>query len=200
LDTSTEGAESRLSQEGVAKKRFLEDKVKIPEGVRVVINPPASISVSGPLGNIEKDFGHAGSELSLEGDEIRIRIYGRSRKAVARLGTIKKHIKNMVTGVTQGYTYKMRIVQSHFPMSVKVQGNRLIIENFTGERHPRFIELPDKVRVEVKGDDVVIKGIDKDLVGLAAGLIETGTRIRNKDLRKFLDGIYLYEKKVGMDH
>jgi large subunit ribosomal protein L6 len=189
LDTSTRGI----------KPRFLEDKVRIIDGVQVQTNPPASITVSGPLGRLERNFNHSGAELALEGGEIKIRVYGRDRKALARLGTIKKHIKNMMTGVTQGFTYKMKIVQSHFPMNVKVQGNRLVVENFTGEKNPRIIELPQNVKVEVRGDDVVIKGIDKDLVGLAAGRIEVGTRLKEKDLRKFLDGIYLYEKKVGMD-
>ncbi len=199
MDTSTRGAEESMSQAGIIKPRFLEDKVRIIDGVQVQTTPPASIIVSGPLGRLERNFNHAGAELTLEGGEIKIRVYGRGRKALARLGTIKKHIKNMMTGVTQGFTYKMKIVQSHFPMNVKVQGNRLVVENFTGEKNPRIIELPQNVKVEVRGDDVVVKGIDKDLVGLVAGRIEAGTRVKEKDLRKFLDGIYLYEKKVGMD-
>ncbi|HDD40325.1 MAG TPA: 50S ribosomal protein L6, partial [Nitrososphaeria archaeon] len=52
---------------------------------------------------------------------------------------------------------------------------------------------------EVRGDDVIVKGIDKQAVGQTAANIEQATKIRRKDLRKFLDGIYIYEKKVGWE-
>ncbi|MEM0444470.1 MAG: 50S ribosomal protein L6 [Nitrososphaerota archaeon] len=180
------------------KPRFQEDSLTIPPDVKVEITPPATVRVKGSLGVVEKDFSHAGAEIGLEGGVLRIRVYGRGRRCVARLGTVKAHIKNMITGVTQGFMYKLKIVQSHFPMNVKVQGNSLVIENFAGEKYPRVITLPEGVKVQVKGDDVIITGIDKYLVGLAAGQIELGTKITRKDLRKFLDGIYIYEKKVGM--
>ncbi|MCS7145703.1 MAG: 50S ribosomal protein L6 [Aigarchaeota archaeon] len=181
-----------------SKLKYREGVVEIPRDVQVEVMPPAFVRVKGRLGVIERDFGHAGAELSIDGDTLKVKVYGRGRRALARLGTIKASIGNMITGVTQGYTYKLKIVQSHFPISVKVQGNSLVVENFTGERHPRVIRLPEGVKVQVKGDDVIVSGIDKFLVGLAAGRIEQGTRITRKDLRKFLDGIYVYEKKVGM--
>lgn len=187
-----------MGQEPVSKIKFLEESLKIPQDVQVEVSPPAFVRIKGRLGVIERDFSHAGAEVNLESGYLRIRVFGKGRRGLARLGTIKANIRNMMIGVTQGYTYKLKIVQSHFPISVKVQGNKLIVENFTGERYPRVISLPEGVKVQVKGDDVIVSGIDKFLVGLAAGRIEQGTRITRRDLRKFLDGIYIYEKAVGM--
>jgi len=187
-----------LAQEPISKPKFQEDSITIPQDVQVEITPPAYLRVKGKLGVVERDFSHAGAELSLDTGLLKIKVYGRGRNCLARLGTVKANIKNMIIGVTQGYTYRLKIVQSHFPISVKVQGNNLIVENFTGEKYPRVIRLPDGVKVQVKGDDVIVSGIDKFLVGLAASRIEQGSRITRKDLRKFLDGIYIYEKKIGM--
>lgn len=51
------------------------------------------------------------------------------------LGTIVAHIRNMINGVTKGYEYKLAIVYSHFPMNVKVEGNKIMITNFLGEKN-----------------------------------------------------------------
>lgn len=188
-----------MTQAQVAKSKphFQEGSVKVPPDVKVEVTPPAHIRVSGNLGVLENDFSHAGVEISLDGGVLRIKAHGRGRKCLARLGTVKANIRNMIIGVTHGFTYKLKIVQSHFPMNVRVQGRNLVVENFAGEKYPRVISLPEGVKVQVKGDDVIVTGINKFLVGLAAGRIEQGARITRKDLRKFLDGIYIYEKKAG---
>jgi len=187
-----------MAQATTRKQPFLEDVVRVPVDVSVEVRPPARVMAKGRLGSLEKDFSHAGVELGMDGDSVRVRVYGRGRRGLARLGTVKALLRNMFIGVTQGYTYRMKIVQSHFPMNVRVHGNTLIIENFAGERHPRTVAIPEGVKVQVKGDEVVVSGVDKYLVGLTAGRIENEVRISGKDPRKFLDGIYVYEKSVGM--
>ncbi len=110
------------------------------------------------------------------------------------LETIKAHINNMITGVTKGFTYKMKIVYAHFPMTVKVQGDKVIIENFLGERHPRKAKILGDTKVQVKGDEVHITGIDKEDVGQTMANIEQATKIKRRDPRVFQDGIYLISK------
>jgi len=100
----------------------------------------------------------------------------------------------MITGVTKGFTYKLKIVFSHFPINVSVKGDRVIIENFTGERNPRKARIRGEAKVRVKGDDVIVTGIDIEEVAQTAANIEQATNIKNKDPRVFLDGIYVYEK------
>ena len=176
------------------------EKVEIPDGVDVEVEPPAKIRVKGKLGELFKDLTHMGVELKKEGNAVVVKLYGKGRRAKSMMGTAKSVVKNMITGVTEGFTYKMKIVASHFPMSVKVQGDQVIIENFIGERWARKARIVGPgTRVEVKGDDVLVKGIDKEAVGQTAANIEQATKITGKDARKFLDGIYIYEKRVGLE-
>ncbi len=192
MDTSTE-VESMQLQENIGK-------VEVPEDVEVEVKPPAQIKVKGRLGELSKDLSHMGVKLEKEGGAVIIRLYGKGRRAKSMMGTAQSIIRNMITGVTKGYTYKMKIISSHFPMNVKVQGGQVIIENFIGERWPRRAKIIGVgTKVEIKGDDVIVKGIDKESVGQTAANIEQATKITGKDLRKFLDGIYVYERRVGME-
>ena len=105
------------------------------------------------------------------------------------VGTIRSHISNMIYGVDHGFTYKMKIVYAHFPMTVKVQGKIVTIDNFLGERSPR--------KAKIIGDDVkvTITGINKEHVGQTMANIEQATKIKGRDPRIFQDGIYLVDKR-----
>jgi len=194
LDTSTSGVIS-----GMPLPEIIE-KVEVPDGVEVSIAPPAKIRVKGKLGELEQDLTHMGIKLELDGKDVVIRFRGKGRVAKSMMGTAKSMIRNMITGVTKGFTYKLKIIASHFPMNVKVQGDTIIIENFIGERWPRYAKIVGpKTKVIVKGEDVIVTGIDRQAVGQTAANLELATKIKQKDLRKFLDGIYIYEKKIGIE-
>ncbi|MEM0089892.1 MAG: 50S ribosomal protein L6 [Nitrososphaerota archaeon] len=180
------------------KLESLEERIQIPDDVKANLEG-FRLKITGKLGSNEYDFSHMGIDLSLEGKEITVKILGNNRKARAMLGTAVSIIKNMITGVTKGFTYKMKIVASHFPMSVKVSGNEVIIENFLGERYKRRAKIVGNTKVVVKGDDVIVSGIDKYSVGQTATNIENATCIKKKDPRKFLDGIYVYRKLEGIE-
>jgi large subunit ribosomal protein L6 len=111
------------------------------------------------------------------------------------INTVMSLISNMVTGVTKGYTYRLKIVYAHFPISVKTKGDQVLVENFVGERSPRVARIIGDCKVTVEGDDVVVKGISVEEVGQTAANMELATRIKKKDQRIFLDGIYLYQKE-----
>ena len=192
MDMSTEAA-SRSIKEYVRE-------VEIPDGVEVQVEKPAKIRVKGKLGELEKDLSHAGVTLELDSGKVVVKFLGKGRRAESMIGTITSIIRNMIIGVTQGFTYKMKIIASHFPMSAKIKGDTVVIENFIGERFSRIAKIVGKdTKVEVKGDEIIVKGIDKQAVGQTAANIELATKITKKDLRKFLDGIYIYEKKVGWE-
>ncbi len=80
----------------------------------------------------------------------------------------------------------------------KLQGKSILIENFTGERRPRSIDLIGDVKVKIEPDDIIIEGINLEHVSQTAANIEQATRVRNKDPRVFLDGIYVYERNEGV--
>jgi large subunit ribosomal protein L6 len=75
---------------------------------------------------------------------------------------------------------------------------KLLIENFTGEKTPRIVRIVGDSTVRVSGDEIVIQGINLQDVSQSAANIEQATKIKDKDQRVFLDGIYIFEKKEGM--
>ena len=107
----------------------------------------------------------------------------------------------MITGVTKGYKYKMRFCYAHFPINVTMvnQTEKEVVEirNYLGEKKVRRVELLDGVHytrtADVK-DQIEISGIDITNVSLSCAQIQQATTVRNKDIRKFLDGIYVSEK------
>jgi len=181
----------------MARRYLVEEEISIPEGVEVSLDG-REFSVSGPLGRLERDFSHAPIDLKLDGNKVVVGVKWPDKRRAAMVGTVRSHIRNMVKGVQKGYTYKLKTVYAHFPVSVKVEGNKVIIENFGGERRSRSIMVDENVKVQVEGDDVIVRGLDLEKVSQAASIIEHATRIKKKDPRVFLDGIYVYEKLEGM--
>ncbi len=175
---------------------MFEKVVEIPEGVEVEIDG-YSVKVRGKLGEVNKTFKVWRKDVKIEKIDNKIRVYSESerRKTKAMVGTVAAHIRNMIIGVTKGYTYKLKIIYSHFPVTVKVDGNKVYIQNFLGEKKPRVATIAENTKVEVKGSDVIVTGIDKDNVGKTASNIEQACRIVGKDRRRFIDGIYLYSKE-----
>ncbi len=168
----------------------------IYEGTKVQIDGMV-VTVRGPKGEIVRDFTHAEVAIQRIDNTIRVSVeYPRSRQ-IALVGTITSHLKNMMLGVTMGVTYKMKIVFAHFPPNVKVANDRLIIENFYGEKAAREAKILPGVSVEIKGDDIILEGIEIERVGQTAANIQRATRLRRKDPRKFHDGIYVFEKRIG---
>ena len=101
----------------------------------------------------------------------------------------------MVKGVTDGFTYTLKALYSHFPMTLAVKGNQLIVNNYFGERVPRSAAILNGVEVKVQNKtEVVVSGIDKEAVGQTAANIERSTTVKKRDRRVFQDGIYLIEK------
>jgi large subunit ribosomal protein L6 len=179
-----------------AKRTHYEMSIPVIDGATVTVDDRIVI-VKGPKGEIKRDFSHAEVTIEQKRNKIRVSVeYPRSRQ-IALVGTILSHITNMMLGVTQGVIYKMKIVFAHFPPTAKVVGDKLTIENFYGEKAVRVAKILPGVTVQVQGDDVIIEGIDIELVGQTAANIQRCTRLRRKDPRKFHDGVYVYEKRIG---
>jgi large subunit ribosomal protein L6 len=172
--------------------------VQIPDDVELTLEGK-KVTVKGAKGTLTRDFSYAPISMELQGKSLRIWANWPRKKESALVGTIYAHINNMITGVRKGFTYKLKIVFSHFPISVKVQDGMVLIENFTGERNPRKAKIVGDAKVKVAGDDVIVQGINLEDVSQTAANIEQATKVRRKDPRVFLDGIYLYEKSEGME-
>ena len=157
------------------------------------------VTVKGPKGTLTRDFSHAPISIELKGKTIRVWAEWPRKKEAALVGTIYSHIQNMITGVKKGFTYKLKIVFSHFPISVKVKDKTISIENFTGERSARKLKIMGDVQVKVQSEDVIVQGINLEDVSQTAANMEQGTKVKKKDPRVFLDGLYVYERSEGVE-
>ena len=173
-------------------------ELEIPEGVTVTYDKPM-ITVQGPLGKTWKSFKKIPVTIDVKEGKVLFKAQGTRDKNRAIMNTARSLIRNLCEGVVEGYTIKMKIVFSHFPITVKVDGKTVLIENFQGERAPRKTKIWGETKVVPKGDDVIITGHVLTDVSQTAAEIENGSRVKNKDHRVFLDGVYKFEKKKGIE-
>ncbi|MDI9615596.1 50S ribosomal protein L6 [Methanothermobacter sp.] len=172
---------------------MIREEIPIPEDVNITID--GEVKVKGPKGELSRKFNHSEISMAVEDDKVVLEVKFPKKKDKAMIGTVKAHINNMIRGVTEGFTYRMKIVYAHFPMSVKVAGDKVLIENFLGERHPRTARIVGDTKVQVKGDEVEVTGINKEHVGQTMANLEQATKIKGRDPRVFQDGIYLVSKE-----
>jgi len=172
----------------------IEHTVEIPEGVSATIDGDM-ITITGPKGSLSREFASARHDVFQEGGGLLVRIDLPRRKERALAGTWNAHLNNMVKGVTDGFTYKLKALYSHFPMTLAVKGNEFVVNNYFGERVPRSAVIINGVEVKVQNKtEVTVSGIDKEAVGQTAANIERCTTVKKRDRRVFQDGIYLIEK------
>lgn len=154
------------------------------------------LTVKGAKGQVTRNFSNALVRMSLENGTVNFETTNPKRKAKALIETYVAHTTNMLIGVTEGFTYRMEIVQSHFPSKVTSSGNAIKVENFNGEKDARIVKLEKGVKIKVEGKDVFLSGADLELVAKSAQKLEDGTKIKRKDRRTFQDGIYIMERKI----
>ena len=170
--------------------------IEMPQGVSATLDGRV-LSVKGKLGQAKKNFDKINVNVAVEDNRVIFTPFSAKKKDNVIINTVSSIVSNMVTGVTKGYTYKVKVVYAHFPITVKTKGKQVLVENFVGERSPRVAEIVGDSKVTVEGDDVMVKGVSLEDVGQTAANIELATKIKRKDQRIFLDGLYIYHKEEG---
>ncbi len=168
-------------------------EVEIPEGVEFKLDGK-SVEVSGPKGKLVRTFDLQGVSLSKEGSLVTIQSASSRRRQRAAVGTVRAHLRNMAKAVTEGFTYKLKVVYAHFPITVNVEDRRVLINNFLGESEPRVARIVGEIEVKVEGDEIIVEGLDKEDVGQTATNIEQASQVKGRDLRVFQDGCYIVER------
>ncbi len=169
------------------------EKIAVPDGVRVDIDS-GTLKVEANSNKLEQKFVYSNIMMEKADNNIVLSAKNASKKEKRMMGSFKAHIKNMLEGVKSEYIYKLMICSSHFPMSVAVEKNEIVVKNFFGEKIPRKLKLIDGVKVSIDGNVIKVSGHNKEKAGLMAGKIEKLTAITNRDKRIFQDGIYICEK------
>ncbi|MFL6316144.1 MAG: 50S ribosomal protein L6 [Nitrososphaeraceae archaeon] len=157
------------------------------------------IVVGGKLGTLQKDLTKVPISVDIKDKKLVIKPPGTRKRDLAITNTAKSIILSMIKGVEQGFTYKLKVVYAHFPISVKTKGKEIHVENYFGERAPRVSRVVgDTTKVNIVGEDVIVQGPSLEDVSQTAANIEFSTKLKGKDQRVFLDGLYIYSREEGM--
>lgn len=175
-------------------KKNIEEKIEVPAGQTAALNA-GEIVIKGNGKEVKKKF--------LENENIKVEISGNivsvsAKKATKRelklINSLVSHIKNIFAGIKEEYEYKLEICNVHFPMVVKVEGDKLRIKNFLGEKIDRMAQILPNTKVSIKGTTIEVVSPDVEAAGQTAANFEIATKIRNRDRRVFQDGIFITSK------
>lgn len=168
-------------------------EIELPSGV-IATFQGTLLRVKGPKGEVQKVFDHPRVQIVLEGNKLVLRSPKATKREKTQLGSYESHIRNIVQGVQELHVYKLKICSGHFPMSVTVSGQEVIIKNFLGEAVARRVTFDKQADVKVAGNDIVVSSPNKEVAGQTAAKIESLCRITNRDRRIFQDGCYITQK------
>ena len=174
-------------------KQDLTAKIELKLGVTAKLDG-SMLTVKGPKGQISRNFLHPRVQIAIDGNKIVLSAMKATKREKTMMGSFESHIANMVHGVGEPYLYKLKICSGHFPMTVSVSAQEVVIKNFLGESVPRRISLPPGVTVKVSGTEITVESADKEIAGQTAAKIENICRITGRDIRIFQDGCYIVQK------
>merc|ERR1739848_262075 len=158
------------------------------------------VKITGPRGVLTKSFRHISVDMYMPDEKsLAVEKWFASSKELSVIKTVTSHIQNMIDGVTKGFQYRMKMVYAHFPTNVQIatNGQSLDIVNFIGQKVKFHVDCLDGVKVERDtqvNTEILIHGNDIENVSKTCALISQSCAIKNKDIRKFLDGIYVSNK------
>ena len=182
------------------KQLYLKRSIELPEELKMTIKGK-TVTVEGPKGHLSRSFENVDVELKKKGKKFDLKAYYINKKRKGFTLAVIGYIQNMIKGVMEGYTYKSKIIFSHFPITVEPDNNKkqITIKNLYGGR--KHIVVPivgEDTKVKVEKDDVIIEGIDKEAVGQTTANMQEACRLRGKrkkDPETFMDGIWLWHKE-----
>jgi len=142
--------------------------IDIPSGVEVEIGEGNLVKVKGPLGKMERRM-HKSIILEKEDNKIVVKRPSDNKYHKSLHGLTRSLIANMVEGVTKGYQKTLEI--NGVGYRAQKQGRKLVLN--VGYSHPVEMTDPEGISVEVDGNKVLVKGIDKQQVGNYAAKIRS---------------------------
>jgi large subunit ribosomal protein L6 len=171
--------------------------IQIPDEATAEVDH-LDVTLEGPEGSVTRQLWFPDVSVTVADGAVVIERPGDAdRQTEATVGTFESHVRNMIHGVTEGWTYEMEVFYAHFPMDVDTEGGEVVIENFLGERAPRRAAVLGDTEVSIDGEELTLSGPSKEDVGQTAANIEQLTRVTDKDQRVFQDGVYITNKPRG---
>jgi len=134
--------------------------VVIPAGVEVTLIDGV-LKAKGPKATLERPVLLEHVEIKIEGSEITLSPVAHSKTAKALWGTYAAHTRNMITGVTEGFTRVLEIEGVGYRAAV--EGNNVVLN--VGFSHSVTLEIPEGISAEVVKSTITLTGSDKDALG-----------------------------------
>jgi len=176
----------------------LERVIEIPEGVEIEVKG-GRVVVKGDGKELARNFDLGKVGLEVKDGKIILTAKNATRRESKIIGTIWAHLNNMIKGIQKGFVYELEVCSVHFPMSVKQEGDKVIIKSFLGETTERVAKVLPNVSVEIKGSKIIVSSPDIEAAGQTAANLEKSTRLTGRDRRIFQDGIFITNKHGGED-
>src|SRR3989344_5271574 len=168
-------------------------EIEIPQGIECELNG-AVLACKKDSHRLERKVQISETKLSIQNGKVKFECRKANKKRISSIHSFMAHVKNMFEGLDKRFAYEMEICNVHFPMTVKVEGNKLVINNFLGEKDKRFANISSGVEVDVKGQKIIVSSNDIEKAGQTAANIEQATKIAKRDRRVFQDGIFITSK------
>ena len=174
-------------------KHQIKETLEIPQGISCEYKDNTLFFKKDSL-EIARKIKSPNISISLENNKINFISKKGNKNQFKIISSNIAHIKNIFKGLENKFIYKLEAVNVHFPMTLKVENEKLVINNFLGEKVPRYAEIDKGVDVAVKGNQITVSSHDKEAAGRTAANIERSTKIKSRDRRVFQDGCYITQK------
>lgn len=185
-----------MNTQQTTKEKGISYKVDLPQGITFEMNDTGLIKVKGAKGEAERRLLHPLVSIKKAGDSITLVTKSSKKKSKRMINSYHAHVMNLLRGAQEAFVYKLKICSGHFPMTVKQEGEKIVVSNFLGEKIPRQAKVLPGVKVKIDKEVITVESANVESAGQTAANIETATRIKGRDRRVFQDGIYITEKPM----
>ena len=179
-------------------KSHLSQSIEIPEGITCTFENRFVKCKKGPT-ELSKHIHVPTMHVKVHDNKITLECKKGNKTDYKKIMTFQAHIKNLFKGLNEKFIYKLESANVHFPMSLKVEKDDLVISNFLGEKVARHAKILPNVHVKVTGNQITVESHDKESAGQTAANFEQATKVRGRDRRIFQDGIFITEKPGRME-
>jgi large subunit ribosomal protein L6 len=168
--------------------------ITIPDGVKITVSDSNLVTVKGKLGDLHQQIDPK-ITLKIEGNLLTVERHSEAQDDRAKHGLYRSLVFNMIKGVSEGFT----TVQELVGVGYKATGNGQLLEMSLGYSHNIILELPAAIKVETtavkgKNNSIILKSIDKQLLGQVAAKIRSlrrpepykgkGIRFQGEEIKK----------------
>lgn len=174
-------------------RKNMSQEILVPSGISVNLDNRTLTAKKGS-DELKKTFNLPSINFEVKGDKVVVSSKKGNKIDFKRIMSSIAHIKNMFLGLDKKFVFRLEACNVHFPMTLKLDGGHLVINNFLGEKIPRKARILPNVDVDVKGQKITVSSCSIESAGATATNMEKATKVKNRDRRVFQDGIFITEK------